>query len=229
MWNKVSGYRRRQPPVSNIYEVKLYMIFTKNSIFFLVVTLGMAAIVLYGTNFSINYSPYYNEGVSFPVGKVIEVVSDQTEVDEYGLYRGRQDLRVEVLSGEHRGEVLNVINTLAVGHNVYAKTGIRSAFGLVFTFVVIIFLLIPLIIQGAPPVLTSLGMVLCIIIVSLISILGFTKKAYSAMLGTGVGIVFCCIFYAVISRAQHITGHGEYADTGIYRRFFHHPYHAAYL
>ena len=236
-------------------RMKFRFSFTKNTIFFIAATLAMAAMILYGINSEIDYSPVFSEGVSFPTGKVVDLVSDQTEVDEYGLHRGRQDLRVKILSGEHRDEVIDVIYTLSIDHNVYAKkgqrliiyydqqpgddyyfatvhsyerswtiyivvglflcllsvvggkTGIRSAFGLIFTFVVIIFFLVPLIIKGAPPVWLSLGMVLCIIAVSLISMLGFTKKAYVGILGTGIGVVLCCVFFVLISAALHITGY----------------------
>jgi uncharacterized membrane protein len=90
---------------------------------------------------------------------------------------------------------------------VGGKTGIRSAFGLIFTFTVIIFFMIPSIIKGAPPVFLSLASVIFITAVSLVSTLGFTKKALVGMLGTGIGAAFCCIFYVLISRALHITGY----------------------
>ena len=235
--------------------MKIRLAFTKNTIFFMAVILVMTAMIMYGVNSTIDYSPNYSETVSFPIGKVVAVVADQTEVDEYGLHRGRQDLRVELLSGEHRGKVVDVVNTLSIEHSVYAKigqritvfydqqpgddyyfasvqgyerswtiyiiiglficllaavggkTGIKSAFGLIFTFITIIFFLIPLIIQGAPPVWLTLGMAFGIIAVSLISMQGFTKKTYVGMLGTGIGVALCCVFYALISFALHITGY----------------------
>ena len=233
------------------HSVKL----TKNTVFFLAVALAMAAMVYYGMNNSIDYTPYYNEGVSFPIGKVLAVVSDQTEIDGFGLHRGRQDLRVELLSGEYSGKVIDVINTLSIDHSVYVrsgqrivvyydqqpgddyyfasvqgfarswtiyiiialflcllsavggKTGIRSAFGLVYTFVVIIFFMIPLITKGVQAIWLASCTILSIIVVSLISMLGFTKKACVGMLGTAIGIIFCCFFYALLSRALRITGY----------------------
>ena len=227
----------------------------KNIVFFFSVTLVMAAMVWYGTNSKISYTPNYRESVSFPVGKVIEVTSDQTETDDYGLRRGRQELRVKLLSGTRRGDTVDVVNTLTVDHSAYAKTGmrivvyfdqqpgddyyfasvqnyersriiyaiialfffllaavggktgIRSAFGLVFTFVVIIFFLIPSIINGAPPTPLTLAMIVCIIAVSLVSTLGFTKKACAGMIGTVVGVALCGVFYALISGALRISGY----------------------
>jgi uncharacterized membrane protein len=236
-------------------QMKFRFAFSKNTVFFLAVTLMMVAMIWYGTNSSIEYSPRYSEGVSFPVGKIIDIISNQTEVDEYGLHRGRQDLLVKLISGEHSGKMIEVTNTLTIDHNFYAKigqriiifydqqpeddyyfasvqsyerswtiyiliglflcllsviggkTGIRSAFGLIFTFIVIIFFMIPLIINGASSVWISLGTILCIIVVSLISMHGFTKKAYVGILGTSIGVVLCCIFYVLISHLLHITGY----------------------
>ena len=227
----------------------------KDAAFFIAAILVMVAMIYFGLNSSIEYSPYYSPGVSFPTGKVLEVVVDQTEVDEFGLYRGRQELKVELLSTENRGRVIDVINTLSADHSVYVtegqrivvyfdqqpgesyyfasvqgfersrtiyliavlfvcmlaavggKTGLRSAFGLVFTFVAIIFFLIPLILKGAPPIWLTLATAVCIIAVSLISMMGFSKKAYVGMLCTAAGVVFCCLFYIVLSKALHITGY----------------------
>ncbi|MCL2189642.1 MAG: YibE/F family protein [Defluviitaleaceae bacterium] len=89
---------------------------------------------------------------------------------------------------------------------VFGKAGIKSAFGLVFTFVVIIFLLLPLIISGAPPALVTVGLSLCIIAVSLISIMGFGEKTWVSIAGSALGIVFYSLFYLLISALLRITG-----------------------
>ncbi|MDR1160368.1 MAG: YibE/F family protein [Syntrophomonadaceae bacterium] len=235
--------------------MKFRAVINRNTVFFFVVTLAIAAMIRYGWSRGIDYSPLNTDNISFMPGRVTEVVSDLTEIDEHGLHRGRQDLQVELLSGARAGEVIDVRNTLSIDHSVYVtkgqkivvyldqhpgessyfatvqsyertggiytvialflcllaavggKTGLRAAFGLIFTFVVIIFLLIPLIIRGAPPVWLSLGLIFCIIAVSLISTLGFTKKTCVSILGTGIGVVFCCVFFVLVSNALHITGY----------------------
>jgi len=235
--------------------MKFRFTFTKNTCFFLTVTLAMAVMVWYGMTSDIEYSTVNMAGISFIPGRVVDIVTDQTDIDEHGLRRGRQDLKVELLSGVRTGNVIDVQNTLSIDHSIYAKkgqriivyldqqpsgpyyfaivqsyerswtiyaiiglflcilaavggkTGVRSAFGLIFTFVVIIFFMIPLIIKGAPPVFISLCLILCIIAVSLIAMLGFTKKAYVSIAGTGAGLVLCCVFFMIISRALNITGY----------------------
>ena len=234
---------------------KLRLKLDKNLVFFVLVTLSMAAMVWFGLNSDIHYSPINMNGISFVPGKVTQVVSETIETDQRGLKRGRQDLQVELLSGARKGDVIDVVNYLSVDHNYYVKagqgiivyldqqpgetyysatvqsydrtwalcaaivlffvllavvsgkTGIRSAFGLLFTFVVVFGLLIPLIVRGAPPVPLALGLVLCIVVVSLISILGFTKKTTASIVGTGLGIVICCLLFGIISYMLQITGY----------------------
>ena len=226
----------------------------KHSVFFVLVTLLMLAMVWFGSVTHIDFGLNQNRGVTFPTGRVLEVVSDRTSLSPHGIRMGRQDLRVELLTGESRGRVVEAQNTLLMGHSVFAqegdrlviyfeqapntddyfarvhsyerataiyfvvllligllaavfgKSGLKSAFGLVFTFVVIIFLLIPLITMGAPPALLTFGLSLCIVAVSLIAIMGFEKKTYISIAGTAIGIVAYSLFYIIISGLLRITG-----------------------
>jgi len=77
----------------------------------------------------------------------------------------------------------------------------------VFAFVMIIFLLLPLITTGAPPVLLSIGVMICIMTVSLIALMGFSKKTYAAILGTSAGLVLCCIIFSLLSYILKINGY----------------------
>jgi len=228
--------------------------FNKQTYFFLAVTLSMIVMIWFGRNSHVDLGLNQNFGVTFPTGRVIEVISDQTILEPGGIRMGRQDLIVELLSGEHQGKLVEAQNTLLIGNSVYAqvgqrlviyfeqqpgvvdyfarvhsyeraraiyvmvlfligllaavfgKAGLRSAFGLIFTFVVIIFLLIPLVARGAPPALLTFGLSLCIISVSLISIMGFEKKTYVSIAGTAIGIVAYSLFYLISSAALRITG-----------------------
>ncbi|MCL2560359.1 MAG: YibE/F family protein [Turicibacter sp.] len=227
---------------------------TKEFVFFLTISLAMIAMIKYGVSNQIDFGFNSLIGVTFPTGRVVEVITDETEIDETGLRMGRQVLRVELLTGDQGGEVVEAQNTLFIGHSVHAevgdrlvlyfehfegtdqyfvrvhsferataiyvivllfigllgavfgKAGLRSAFGLVFSFVVIIFLLIPMIVGGAPPAMLTVGLALLIIVVSLISVMGFEKKTYVSIIGTTIGIGFYAIAYALISGALNISG-----------------------
>ena len=214
----------------------------------------MAGMIWFGTNNQTDFGFNLTTDVSYPRARVIEVISDQTSIDENGIRRGRQDLLVEILTGPHRGRIVEAQNILFIDAVVYAqvgnriviffdyqdgddtyfarvhsyerataiyiiiilfllmlvavggKSGIRSAFGLVFTFVTILFLLIPAISMGAPPAALTILLSLLIVSVSLIAIMGFEKKTYISIAGTMVGIVCYCIFYLIVTAALRISG-----------------------
>ncbi|MCL2547227.1 MAG: YibE/F family protein [Oscillospiraceae bacterium] len=225
----------------------------KNVIFYVLATLAMAGMVWFGVSTEIDFGRDAMPGVTWPRGRVVEVVSDDTAIDEYGRPSGRQDLLVEILTGEYRGRIVEVQNILFINAPVHAqagqrivlhfesfedggyfarvhtyeratgiyiivllffgllaavggKAGLRSAFGLVFTFVVLLFLLIPAIVRGAPPGLMTVGLSLVIVAVSLIAIMGFEKKTYVSIAGTTIGIVMYVLFYFMASAALRITG-----------------------
>ena len=89
---------------------------------------------------------------------------------------------------------------------VGGKSGLRAAYGLVFSFVTILFLLIPAIMRGALPSVLTILVALLITAVSLISILGFEKKTTVSVIGTVIGIAFYCIFYVAIARVLRVSG-----------------------
>ena len=229
----------------------------KQTIFFIVVTMAMGLMIWYGATSHIDFGMYHQEGVTFPSGRVIEVVDDQTGFNEVGARMGRQELLVRLTSGPRRGDIVEVQNMLfpieqavyaqtgdriviyfeqmpgapdyqyfarVQSHHrapaiyiiilmffgllalVFGKTGLKSAFSLIFTFVVIIFLLLPLIVRGAPPALLTIALSVCIVVVSLIAIMGFEKKTYVSIAGTIIGIACYCLFYLMIGAALRITG-----------------------
>ena len=233
---------------------------TKMKVFFLAMTAAMAGMVLFAslsreTEYSTRYQLLHDAVVYVP-GRVTEIVSESTSVGAHGIRTGSQYLRVEILRGELKGEVYEILNHLHIENSIWARqgqilniymsysledpsifyayvatpershinyivifaffvmlsiiggrTGIRSVFALVFTFVSIIFLLIPLIVREWPPILTTMSVAVIIVAVSLVAILGFTKKAYISMISVGSGIVFCCMLYFILSAALSISGY----------------------
>jgi len=231
--------------------------FGKNTVFFIVVTLAMVAMVWFGANSTVHFAYSRPAGVFFLPARVVEVVEDQTSFNAAGARVGSQELRMQLLSGPRRGDIVEARNVLfpieqavfaregqrlllyfeqlpgspdsdyfarvqsydrsiaiyvvillffGLLGAVFGKAGLRSAFSLIFTFVVIIFLLLPLIGNGGPPALLTIFLSLVIIVVSLIAIMGFEKKTYVSIAGTAIGIVFYGIFYLMISAALRITG-----------------------
>nr|WP_307775093.1 YibE/F family protein [uncultured Cetobacterium sp.] len=83
-------------------------------------------------------SPKYSKGLKggqvfnqqFVDGKVLEVVKEDLMYDPVmeGKFRGSQTLKVELLEGEKKGEVVTVYNSLNSLHNTYAKPGLKAIF-----------------------------------------------------------------------------------------------------
>lgn len=69
------------------------------------------------------------------------------------------------------------------------KKGFKSAIGLIFTFICIIFLFIPMIYKGYSPFLSAVVVVILTTIVTMYLIGGLTIKSVSSILGTIVGVI----------------------------------------
>ena len=81
--------------------------------------------------------------------------------------------------------VLFIIMLWVVG----GKRGFKSAISLIFTFVCIIFLFIPMLYKGYSPFLSAVIITILITIVSIYLVGGLTIKTISAILGTIIGVI----------------------------------------
>lgn len=87
------------------------------------------------------------------------------------------------------------------------KKGFKSAVGLVFTFICIIYLFLPMLYKGYSPFLAAVIIIILITIVSLYLIDGISKKSISAMLGTIIGVIIAGIFAAGFGHFAKISGY----------------------
>lgn len=87
------------------------------------------------------------------------------------------------------------------------KKGIKSAVALMFTFVCIIYLFIPMLYKGYSPFLSAVIVIILITIVSLYLIDGITKKSISAMIGTIIGVIIAGICAAGFGYVAKISGY----------------------
>ena len=214
--------------------------------------------VIWGSSRPLWQTPDRNPNdAHFLSGRVREVLEDNTGVNEAGARVGTQSLRIELLQGEHRGEIITVQNRLfPIEHGVHAqrgdrvlvffeagainplegyfshlqsydrtigiyivivgfvallfavfgKSGLRAAFGLVFTIVMLLFLLLPLIAQGVPPGILTVFSSVVIVIVSIIAIMDFGKKTVASILGSCFGILCYVVFYFLITFVLRLDG-----------------------
>jgi uncharacterized membrane protein len=105
-----------------------------------------------------------------------------------------------------RGIYFIVLAFLTLLIAIFGKSGIRAAFGLIFTFVSIIFLLLPLIAYGFSPALLTISISFLIVVVSTIAIMGFQKKTYVSIIGGCIGILCYCLFYLLTGFILRIDG-----------------------
>ncbi len=73
-----------------------------------------------------SYSRYSTDTLHYEKASVVEVSSEELEYDEeLGMYLGSQELEVEMLDGEEKGEIISVTNYLTKTHSVYAEEGTK--------------------------------------------------------------------------------------------------------
>ena len=87
------------------------------------------------------------------------------------------------------------------------RKGIMSIFGLVFAFTAILYLMFPAIYQGASPILMAVLVSVLTTVVTLGLLNGFSRKTWSAMLGTSFGVAVAGIAAALFGAAAGISGY----------------------
>lgn len=85
--------------------------------------------------------------------------------------------------------------------------GVRAFLGLIFTFVSVVYLLVPLTLRGWPSVPLTLALVAVTSIVSFYLLGGWQPKTVGAALGCLCGVGFAALLGAIASRLVHITAY----------------------
>lgn len=191
------------------------------------------------------------EGTSYEKARVTRVIEDNLLED--GTRAGSQTVEVQILSGEHRGELFEAQSLSGYLHgavcapgldvtvyvsqsgdhvqvsvyNYYrapalylligifllvlwligGKRGLKSAIGLVFTFVCIIFLYLPMLYRGVSPFLAAVIVVALTTVVTMYLIGGATMKTLASVLGTVGGVIISGIVATVFGSLGHISGY----------------------
>ena len=190
-------------------------------------------------------------GYSYENAKVIEVVEDNLSPD--GVRVGYQMLKVQITSGEYKGEIVNatsaegnlfgavckkgdsvVVHMSVSGDSknvsVYSKdrivavaafvgiflllicviggkNGVKSVIGLVFTFVAIFMIYIPLIYRGFSPFWAAVIITIITTIVTMYLISGIAVKTLCAILGTVIGVLLAGLSAWLFGRVADIDGY----------------------
>lgn len=84
--------------------------------------------------------------------------------------------------------------------------GLTSIIALMFTGVLIIFFMIPIMFRGVSPIIASILTASIIVIVSHLLITGINRKSFSAMIGTITGVIISGLISYLAGKAAHISG-----------------------
>ncbi len=192
----------------------------------------------------------------FAAVRVTDILADDAKPDDWseGLRLGTQLLEVEVLQGEHKGEVLTSPNYLSAYYNIDAKVGTRmiarlgedaerglyiasfvnydrgpvlmgfvllfaavliivggkqglkALVGLAFTIAALWLILIPLLMRGMDPILTTIAIVALTAGVSLAALTGYSKKTLCALVGCVGGVAIAGGLAALVGALTPLSG-----------------------
>ena len=118
------------------------------------------------------------------------------------------DTTVSSVYSQDRGGVLLLFDALYLVALVVigGKQGLKGALGLAFTFLAIIFLYLPLVYLGWPPLWTSVLICAVTTAVTMYFIGGPTRKTVVASAGTVAGVVIAGLVAAIFGAATGISG-----------------------
>ncbi len=87
------------------------------------------------------------------------------------------------------------------------KRGLFSVIGLLFTFVCIVWLFLPMVYKGYSPCLAAVLVSVLVTVVSIYMIGGATKKTISAIVGTATGVIISGLCAMLVGKISHISGY----------------------
>lgn len=145
-----------------------------------------------------NNSSSYLFGAECKVGsKVVAMISQSGEDIVASVYSNHKSPVLYIMIG------LFLLMIWGIG----GKQGLYSVIGLLFTFVCIIFLFLPLIYRGISPNLAAILVVVITTAVTMYLVGGATKKTASAIIGTVIGVSIAGILAALFSKLAAVTGY----------------------
>lgn len=87
------------------------------------------------------------------------------------------------------------------------RKGLMSVLGIVFTFMSILYLFIPMLYRGYSPIFATILVAVLTTCVSLLLLNGWSSKSWSAILGTIIGLFLTGLIAFIFQKAAHISGY----------------------
>ncbi len=144
-----------------------------------------------------NYLSTYNSVVTQKGQQLIVVVDE--------LDTGQFKIRVH---NYHRAPYIYffVMMFLLTMVLVSGKKGLMSCLNLIYTFVCILFIFLPLIMRGYSPVWVAVGVVILVTSANMVFLNGISKKTFCAIAGTACGVILSGVILLIFSRLVHVSG-----------------------
>jgi uncharacterized membrane protein len=154
-------------------------------------------------------------------GQAVEVVNDHLELaegDTFFLQYVRDPEGVETYQAVERDRLRVLLALFAVFAlaimSLGGKQGIRSLVSLAGSFFVILYVLLPRLLSGAPPVLTSTLVAGIVLVIALYSTHGWRRTTHAAFLGTFATVATTGLFASLAVRLAGLTGFSS--DEAVY-------------
>lgn len=129
--------------------------------------------------------------------KVIISADEPDQIDAYyTVYNHDRDLGMGIFV------IILFLVVIAMGRG----KGIKAILGLVYTLYLVVFILLPTVFSGYSPILMSVICVALSAIVTLMLLNGASKKTYSAILATVLGVILSAGAFYIISTVLKING-----------------------
>ena len=142
-----------------------------------------------------------------PGMKAIFTIRKKDGKEHVWFYNYKMDRYIYILIG------LFCLTLLVFGR----LSGAKSILSLIFTGVIIIFVLIPIIFRGGNPITWAIFLCSVITIVTFLLISDFNRKTYSAILGTIIGVMLSGMISYIFGNLAKLTGiHMEKGEQILY-------------
>jgi len=152
-------------------------------------------------------------------GEYVSVENHLTEHDIYNIevkdndkvvlmiqeYDGEKDVYISDFSREGIIKVL-IFAFLAVLIIIGKTKGFKSVMTITLTVVLIFKVLLPAILIGFNPLLTTIAIATIITLLTITAIAGFHKKSFAAILGTVIGVIIAGVISVSVAKIIKLTG-----------------------
>jgi len=104
------------------------------------------------------------------------------------------------------GFILNMLGSFGFLLVLLGMKGVRAIFSLAISGAAMLFLLLPALIKGWPPVPISLAISVAVTLLTFFIVGGLNRKSLAGTLGTLGGLLSCLLLAYISSKALHFTG-----------------------